>query len=500
VLLQSIERLSLAFASLQQPFSHDTTPAALGDKTMQRLQKLGTVTDFTGDEAAGPAALDVAAQQRVAQCKSETELVKQLTPVLWRLRTAGNDSSDACRPVLVNSEQFKWLDNLRSPLRPDMRLKPDLFVTPRVFVEEREGTGSQGTGDEFIFGLLADRRLQGDGCVSELYEAKVDELTLKHLGELVSYHRLIPGECRGMLFNGRHFWLYASHDGDPLKLLRGAWAAPGSASCVRRFFDDGAPPPPLVPLLRQLLSALRLRPAPDSGGSSFLGGGGSGRVFAVQHVEHDDAGASRRAAPRLALKVVPAAASASWLSDLDVEFKALQDAAKLGAPVVPVVADSLRALQGLGGGFLLAHCGAPFDATASAAACAAAFAALAALHACGIMHGDARLPNLLLVRGRAAWVDLAVGTLASTEHDTRAVSFRADADTLTQSVLKAAGVNATPLPPSIALALAAYDGSSADAAHALAAAAWAAAVTGRSTLAMNALPEAAATQPAGLTS
>ena len=475
----TLERLVSAFerlASRQEPVVHDTTDAALGDKTLKLLQRLGAVHDFAGDEAAGPAALDAAALQVLAACQSETELVKCLTPVLWHLCVAGDaGADDACGYVLVNCENCRWLDNLGSPLRPDMRLKPDLFEAPRVCVKERAGTDKQGSGAAFIFGGLAHRHLQRDGCVRKLFEGKHDALTLAHFGELVKYHRLIPGECRGMLFNGTQFWLFASVDGSPVKLARAAWAAPGSASPVRHFFDQQPqlPPPPLLPLLRQLLSALRLRPA-QVDGSTFLGAGAFGRVFAVQSTEP-----TIRHAHSMALKLVPAAASATWLGDLTHEFKALQDAAALGVPVVPIVADSLRVLDGLGGGYLLCRCGVPFDATASEAACSAAFVALAALHARAVIHGDARLPNLLLVDGRAAWVDLSAGVLAGLDAHTRAANCRLDMETLALSVLQTADVAITPLPPSIASAIAAYNGTMADAARTVAAAVWAAAQGGR---------------------
>lgn len=39
----------------------------------------------------------------------------------------------------------------------------------------------------------------------------------------------------------------------------------------------------------------------------------------------------------------------------------------------------------------------------------AAFAALAALHACGVYHGDARTANLLNIDGQARWIDLRTG-------------------------------------------------------------------------------------------
>jgi len=463
----AVERLTMQ----QQPMVHDTTPAALGDRTVAVLHAAGRVEDFVGD--GGAAVLDAGQQQSLASCTREAQVVARLTPVLWRLRVASHDSDDACRPVLVNSENHVWLDNLTMPLRPGSRLKPDLFVAPHVCVERHEGSSSQGSGDGFIFGRLADHRLQRDGCVRELYEAKLGPLTLACLGELVMYHRLIPGECRGMLFNGTQFWLFASFDGHPIRLVRSTWVTPGSADCVRRFFEDQAPPPPrLVPVLRQLLSELRLRPWPHAvaAGSAFLGGGGSGRVFAVQRVAPEDA--SDTPPTRLALKVVPAT-GALWWSNLAAEFQAMQAAAARDAPVVPVVADSLRLVGLDGGGFLLARCGVPFDATRSAAACTAAFTSLAALHACGVVHGDARLANVVLLDGRAAWLDLAPGPPDGADAATFAVYCALDAETLAQSVLRAAGVLASPLPSAVTAALASYDAAAEHTVHALAAAVWA---------------------------
>jgi tRNA A-37 threonylcarbamoyl transferase component Bud32 len=477
-----MQRLELMLRLLElqqlQPAGHDVSLSGLGLRTLEVLQQLDRVEEFAGDEAAGAAVLDAEQQALLAGCTSETEVVKHLTPALWRLRVANDDSEDACRDVLVNGENSGgWLDDPVTPLPDHMRLKPRLFKAPRMCVEVREGTGSQGSGDCYVFGRLAGRCLQLDGCVRELYEARVQALTLTDLGELVRYQQLIPGACRGMLFNGRHFWLFASLHGCPMTLVRGAWCAPGSASRICRFFDAEQPPqlpppPPLVPLLRQLLCALRLRPAPERG-SCFLGGGGSGRVFAVERVEQ-----AARAAERMALKAVASSAADDvlWAHSLTREFRAMQRAAAQGAPVVPVVADSLRLLDGVGGGFLLARCGAPFDATASAAACAAAFASLAALHARDVLHGDAQLPNLLLVDGVTAWVDVSANAMARAEYPKEFATARhVDASALARSVLLAVGVQSRPLPAAVTAALAAYDDASTERVRALADAVWAAA-------------------------
>ena len=468
-----MERIELMLQQQMQPVRPTISFSALGLRALEVLQELDRVEYFEGDEAAGPPVLNAEQQALLAGCTSESEVVKYLTPFLWALRTASDCSEDACRYVLVNGENLAWLDDPVTPLPSNLRLKPDLFRAPRICVEVHEGTRHQGSGDCYIFGRLADRQLQLDGCVDEVYEGKLLDLTHKDFGELVNYHQLIRGVCRGMLFNGSHFWLYASLHGNAVQLVKGVWTAPGSASRIRRFFDEDKPQPkplPLVPLLRHLLSVLRLRPAPKSG-TAFLGGGGSGRVFAVERAEP-----SAHAAERMALKVVVGGADALWVHSLTREFRAMQDAATRGAPVVPVVTDSLRLLDNAGGGYLLARCGTPFNATASRSACAAAFESLAALHACDVLHGDARLPNLLRLDGAAAWVDLSANAVDRAEYpQAAAVARRADATALALSVLRALGVKASPPPAAVAEALAAYDDESAESVRALADAVWTAA-------------------------
>ena len=459
--------------SQQEPVHFETTPSALGDKILTALEKLHAVTDLRG-EADRPAVLDSEQQAALASCASETEVVKFMTPVLWRLRVSSSNCDDPCRPVLINSENLAWLDNLAAPLRPNQRLKPDLFVAPLVCIEEQTGTPSQGSGDCFIFGRLANSRLQRDGCVREVYEAKLPDLSAAHFGELVKYHRLFPDECRGMLFNRSQFWLFQTHAGYPLRLVRSEWTAPGSADVVSGFFEDNAPPQPqLMVVLRHLLTALDLCHAPVDG-TAVLGAGGMGHVFAVRRAGSPE---------RLALKVVAAGTRALWMRDLTIEFNALTAAAQRGAPVVPVIAGSLCLAGHEGGGFLLARCGVPFDATASLAACTAAFAALAALHDCAIVHGDARLPNLLLVDGKAMWIDMATGLLEGPASRFLKPYCSGDAELLAQSVLLSVGIPA--LPASVATAVACYDSAAPETVQVLAAAVWAAVVGSRATVSLK---------------
>ena len=96
----------------------------------------------------------------------------------------------------------------------------------------------------------------------------------------------------------------------------------------------------------------------------------------------------------------------------------MQAAAAAGAPVVAPVpgsqcifpasageAPTTGTFARTSGGYLLSRVGARFAATTEGGV-KVAFTALAALHACGVYHGDARTANLLVVDGQAQWIDM----------------------------------------------------------------------------------------------
>ena len=450
----------------QEVATPETTTAALGESTLTALSTIsGGQSDFSG--GSGPAILTAEQQLQLSACVSEAKVVKFITPFLRDLRGTSDDPFGA---VLVNSESFAWLDNCgTTPLSPNMRLKPDLFVSWRPFVNERSGreTETRSQSAEFRHGVLAHRFLQRDGAVRELYEAKFNKLTSSDLGELVKYHRLIPGLCRGMLFSRFQFWLYASYDGHPLKLVRCAWTAPGSSSLVCEFFDDCRKEPPLLVALRALTSALSVRLSAASTGAMLLGAGGFGRVFRVEPVSST----AERAHPQ-ALKVV----IGEHPSQLCNEFKAMSDAWRRGAPVVSVVRGSLHLLDTLSSGYLLSQVGSIFEVTSSSS-CIDAFSTLQALHSFRVVHGDARLPNLLrMPDGKLAWIDLVRGVVAEFEGSFPLVTslMQTDFTDMACSVLRCPRGKE---PQSVIAAVAAYDGSSTTSAH-VAAAVWAAAVGG----------------------
>jgi hypothetical protein len=465
--------------------------ATVGDEALSALRLAGRIFSLspppTGASAAESASVVTPDElQRLRSCTSEHKLVATITPLLRAVRgldfAPEPSPADPCPLVLVNSEDVAWLDALPTPLPTKQLRRPDLFLTWAPFWW---GCKDPERG---AVGRLAARALQLDGCVRELYEAKLGdgELTSADFGQLVDYHSRLPGKVggesittRGMLFNARVFWLYESLHALPVTLKKGEWGAPGSRAALRAFFD-AAPEPPLVPLLRFMSRALGVvprrvaasdaEPAAGDGASqssAFLGAGGSARVFSV----------ARPPAAGGAAELLYALKVSSTLSraELTYEFDTLAQAAAAGAPVVPVVADSLVCYVDDGTG---AHCGGGFllrdvcmrAHVNSQARCAAAFAALHALHAKGFAHGDARLPNLLS-RGRGVgaelvWIDLrAAFAFASALTGAQ----RADRLTLAASVLGTMPGSALPAP-----VVAAIDAVGGDEAYAtLAAAVWA---------------------------
>ena len=465
---------------------HAETPlspsyASIGDEALAALTASGRISSApvppdgsSADESAPICMPDDL--ERLRGCALEQELVAAITPLLRAARglDGAGVAGDPCPRVLVNSESTPWLDALHAPLPAGQLKRPDLFLTWAPFWSGRLDP------ERGAVGRLAARALQLDGCVAEFYEAKRGdgELTSTDLGQLVDYHSRVRGPVRGVLFNARVFWLYESVRAHPVSLTKGEWGARGSRAALRTFFD-ASPEPPLVPLLRFLCRALGVAPvrlaasgaAPAAASravraSAFLGAGGSARVFSVARL-----GAGGAHAELHALK----ASSLLSRAELTYEFDTLSSAVEAGAPVVPVVAGSLRCFvddagEHRGGGFLLRDvCSrAQLD---SPAHFDAAFAALRALHAAGFAHGDARPPNLLArVSGAGTqllWIDLRAAAASALES-----AQRADGRMLAASLLSLAPDRA--LPARVIAALAAVPAGGEPAYAALAAAVWAA--------------------------
>jgi hypothetical protein len=453
----SVDFVSALFARLGAPSPSPSTTAALAASVLEVLGGPSPRVTDLAPVAGGTCALttdEVARLELVAAAQYEAGVVAAMTAHLRRLclpSAATTSPRDPFRLVLVNSERVPWLFQPSSPARIDLRQKPDLFLSWAPFVEYRDG-------DETLGGL-GGYRLQQLGCVAALFEAKRGGLTESHFGELCGYHACIPhGACRGMLFGPAAFQLYMTVNAHPYSLIRGRWDTPGAEEAIRSFFA-GVQEPSLLLLLRALARLLRVQPA-HVDGRCYLGSGAAGHVFTV--------GDPRR--PH-ALKVVPTSDPAA----VATEFALLTEAAKRGAPVVRPAPGSLHtdvtAAEGVtGSGYLLESVGRPF-AIDTLARCTSAFESLAACHRASVVHGDARLPNLLALgpAGAPAWIDLRTCPVLGEPFQQLAAR---DARTLARSVLRLEGATAV-LPRDVDSALARYSAGDDSSVAALAAAVWA---------------------------
>ena len=452
-------------ALLQQPVSSPTSPAQIANVVLATLQRVGGGIRSLGDGGDGPSILSADDQARLltevlGTRRKEKAVVRFMTPFLCDLRRsgAGAAAADPCASVLVNSEELPWLVHPSAVGRLTLRQKPDLFRSWMPFVALRGGGADQGTGPQFVFGKLAGHALQMAGCAAELYEAKV-RLTERDFGELCAYQQCVPGRCLGMFFDATEFWLYETYDGNPVRLAKAAWAAAGSLDFARAFYAD-APEPPLAVLLRELLRDLKLG-ARYVDGCCYLGSGAHGHVFRVGG-EADDAA-------QLALKVALPIPAGDEYYLINAEYTHMLAASKRGAPVVAPVEGSLR-VTAQGGGYLMQAVGDRCD-VSSQARCSAAFGALAALHACNVLHGDPRVPNLLIVQGKLLWIDLRGSAVGTTGSGLCVHSARVDAGFLAKSILALSP--SVDVPATVATALDAYDPAVAATAVALATATWA---------------------------
>lgn len=434
-----------------------TSPSALCSVMVARMNVLlkaggGRFGVYHHDDstAVGPPVLSAAEVAELVSLEKEADLVRVLTPKLKAVHDSlDTDAPHALRRVLVNSENHRWLDNLHEPLGPQFLKKPDLYVTWQPFIIPGKPFGRQGTGSAFLYGGLAHRSLQLDGCVPVIIEAKLDGLGNAEVGELMDCHQQVPGLVHGFLFDRRQFVLYESTDGTAVRLTWCKWDQTGTEQLLREHLRPTCVTqvPRLVDLLTKLTAALDVEFVEQGDGKEcFLGAGAYGRVFAVRRKEDRPGG--QLLALKAVLKPSLDRAARVWEPRLPTEFHNQKRAGmatlegKLVA--VPVVEDSLKQFKDLGGGYLLGGVGAVFS-VANKSDVATAVAALWRLHKVSITHGDPRVANLVLVNGCALWVDL-MGIGGPSDDD---VSFtllsQLDMRVLAASILNTANIDDLPL-------------------------------------------------------
>ena len=357
----------------------------------------------------------------------ENVWVALLTPRLMELV-----ASFSPRKLLVNSELIGWVRTEADI--SNLFQKPDLFVCdPVAYVADAQPRTTDKSSASskyaatlrtgaFVFGSCAWPLRDAVLC---LLEAKVKIDLHEAIGEIFSkVQNLLRGTTMASfkccLFDMESMYLFTFTNTGLLSSQHFPLIAPGSFRTVADFI---CPPSVIEPVwlrtVRQLCTAFDVEPVD---GSAFLGSGAHGKVFRVQShlsVSAASSGASSAVSPShavipFALKIV----DHRHQDSLDAEHLKLQRLLTSTANrlsilptfVSPKVQHAIDPSSGspLGSGLLLQPVGRWVWAERPSNIQAALYEvldALVQLHQLDVVHGDARLENLLRVDDRLVWID-----------------------------------------------------------------------------------------------
>lgn len=329
--------------------------------------------------------------------------------------------------VVVNSERngFEWLQTLsgveKCDRRPDLiicnpcfyeaRIQPDVAVG--VLAVQKKLLGAEKT---LLYGTKAGHPLRFLDDIS-IQEGKYGKLNSSDVGQVKTYAglqaRLVnnPAFHRIALFDREKFILFLSKGGEFVSATQCGWSTPGSRQLMQEFFDV---PSPLVKALIASCEALSVTPcAPQVNSPCILGAGGSGVVFRVTPAVADltcTRGSTRSETAVLrskALKVVVGDSGA--VLRLHREWETAKNARGLSDRVVSVGA----IFTGNGfGAYVMNEVGTAVEAS-SVEQKKALFAGLHGLHIRGVVHGDARVQNAILLPDGIMWIDFANAFISS---------------------------------------------------------------------------------------
>jgi len=377
----------------------------------------------------------------ILEIKDEHELVKSLTPFLRGL----------CYPelIFVNSEEFAWLETKGA------NQKPDGFFAPLWSFQKKElrATVASTRMDEsnkhsWYFGVLADFRLRD---VVRVADCKVSMTPLgygEHLIHLEHMHWDSFSPVLGIYFGKSGLMLSRSIRGVLVKRISAKWTDPGSAALVRNFFGCNAVAgrnhySSTWFGVNKICSSIRYEVLdPLKHGSkkttAFLGAGGTGRVIEVVSSIAENSSEAPSSIP-VALKLVEN--SPENRTNLCIEFDILRKHRDLCGCrlVVRPIGDNIVEESGLCG-FLMEPVGIGHlerhEVKNSKKLLFRVLHSLFALHCHEppMIHGDARLPNLIRLDEELFWVDFRYSKTESSSHYIVGDKY-SDMTTLVKSIL-----------------------------------------------------------------
>jgi len=227
-------KIELCLASIN-PIRHSytKTPAALAEQFVDALTKTDSYIELP--DAEGQPFLSPTEQDEAEKAGSvrETDLVAYMNSH-FRQRLL------PCFPagyVLVNSEHYRWLEQV--PSQKSTATKPDLFIAPRALVAFRAPHQHAASGQEH--GLLAVRSTKSS--VGLILDAK-KKLNTTALGEFLPYILIMVQEgdalnpiaiSKGIVFDATSFCLVTGVRGTITRIQKGRWSQAGSLNAIQAF-------------------------------------------------------------------------------------------------------------------------------------------------------------------------------------------------------------------------------------------------------------------------
>jgi hypothetical protein len=378
------------------------SPSQFGHEELERLKASGKFERFKGRNSQ-KAVLSIEQQQQLDETRSEQSVVAYLTPCFEEIIGKHN----LC---VVNSEMHPWLQT--SDHSTKFRQKPDLFFSHRAFFSSRPPPDLRGDqmsekcGGLRQYGVLSHWVLREN--ISVVGEARI-KINTSAFGEVLNYGCHLcwqsrdirdspPVEGKLILFDKSEFWLVKMEKGIVTHVTISSWTDEGSRTHLENFLP---PPNEWIELLNGACDYFDLVIDNDS----FLGHGSFGRVFQVHR--KDDTSKSKP----LALKLVLTRGNMGVLWQLLRERDSLKNA-KLKCPnyVIGVEGDYFSPSQ-IGGCLLLSCVGNKVNPDLYFRA----ITSLAFLHQNDVVHGDARLDNVVSYRGDLLWIDFRADIKDSTD-------------------------------------------------------------------------------------
>ncbi|RQM09283.1 hypothetical protein DD237_003546 [Peronospora effusa] len=278
--------------------------------------------------------------------------------------------------------RYPWLP--QSPnLKKNKYLKPSGFATHRGMYHAKPEPEGQvhRPGEFFRFGVAEEELFD---CLI-LFESKL-RISDAAFGQVVQYlQNLCPEDSAyAILFDRQSFWLIKSYKTVVCSVQKAKWITKGSKSLFQNFISKNTSP--WVAYLTNACIALSVDVVE---GDAFLGRGSYGRVFKVIGQDENI----------FALKI---------LTDFQLfrrERKALIEAEHTGLTIRLVSREYIETIEGWA--LLMYPVGKPLPRPETREEVRSLFQLLWQLHAKNLVHGDPRVPNVILTEEKALWIDLA---------------------------------------------------------------------------------------------